>query len=154
MTDQVLIVAAKPAAKAPAEVVTSLRFTPIVASTEKQALDLLERQSFRLIVVSGTRPWQRLRHAAERKQPATRVVQLPEGNGDQAALRSLILRSLEPRRAKRTADERDRLLSTILESFTSTFGTVRLSQDSVNITSNRPADSATVTMTSRSSGSR
>ena len=64
MTDQVLIVAAKPAAKAPAEIITSLRFAPIVASTEKQALDLLARQNFRLIVVSGTRTWQGVREAA------------------------------------------------------------------------------------------
>src|SRR4029077_9520519 len=125
MTDQVLIVAAKPAAKAPAEIITSLRFTPIVASTERQALDLLERQSFRLIVVSATRPWQRLRDAAERKQPATRVLQLPKGNGDHAELRSIIRRSLEPR---------DRLLSTILESFTSTLDLREVMRRIVSVT--------------------
>jgi PAS domain S-box-containing protein len=122
MTNEVLIVAAKPAAKAPAEVIASLRFTPIVANTEKQALDLLARQTFRLIVVSGARLWQRLRDAAERKQPATRLLQLPDVNGDDAALRLLIVRSLEPpvRAAIRSSDERYRFLSGILESFTAT----------------------------------
>jgi PAS domain S-box-containing protein len=122
MTNEVLIVASKPAAKAPAEIVTSLRFTPIIASTEKRALELLARQNFRLIVISGSRPRQRLRDAAERKQPAARVLQLPDGNGDRAALRSLILRNLEPasRRGTRGSEERYRFLSTILESFTAT----------------------------------
>ena len=122
MTNEVLIVASKPAAKAPAEIITALRFTPIIASTEKQALELLKQQNFRLIVISGSKPWQRLRDAAERKQPATRVLQLPDGNGDRAALRSLIRRNLEPasHRGARGSEERYRSLSTILESFTAT----------------------------------
>src|SRR5438477_8437013 len=130
MSNQVLIAAAKPAAKAPAEIIASLDFAPVVATTEKQALDLLERQSFRLIVVSGTRSWQRLRDAAERKRPATRVLQLPGGNGDNASLRALIQRSLEPRGAKQRADRR----LSILESFSSTLDLREVMRRMVDLT--------------------
>src|SRR2546428_3569737 len=121
MTNQVLIVAARPAAKAPAEIVTSLRFTPVIAESEQEALDLLDRQPFRLIAVSGRSGWQRLREAAERKQPMARVLELPEGNGpDRMALRSLIVRNLDPahRPPGFRQEERYRSLATILEAFT------------------------------------
>ena len=121
MTNQVLIVAARPAAKAPAEVVTSLRFTPVIAESEQEALDLLDRQPFRLIAVSGSSGWQRLRDAAERKQPMARVLELPEGNGaDRTALRSLIVRHLDPahRPPRFRHEERYRSMATILEAFT------------------------------------
>ena len=121
MTNQVLIVAARPAAKAPAEIVTSLRFTPVIAESEQEALDLLDRQPFRLIAVSGSSGWQRLRDAAERKQPMARVLELPEGNGaDRTALRSLIVRHLDPahRPPRFRHEERYRSMATILEAFT------------------------------------
>src|SRR5438105_1232434 len=130
MSNQVLIVAAKPAAKAPAEIVASLDFAPVVATTEKQALDLLERQSFRLIVVRGMRSWQRLRDAAERKRPVTRVLQLPADNGDNAVLRTLIQRSLEPRGPKQPGDRR----LSILESFSSTLDLREVMRRIVNLT--------------------
>jgi len=77
MSDQVLIVATEPAAKTPAEVATSLRFTPVIAGSEQEALDLLSQSTFSLIAVSGGPVSRRLRDAAERTQPAARVLGLP-----------------------------------------------------------------------------
>ena len=78
MSNQVLIVASEAAAKAPAEVAASLSFTPIVTASEQEALDLLGRQTFSVIAVGGGDGWQRVRDEAERKQPAARVLELPE----------------------------------------------------------------------------
>src|SRR5438045_3388741 len=75
MSDQVLIVAAEPAARTPVDVATSLKFTPVVATSEQEAIALLDERAFTLIAVSGgTATWQRLRDAAEQKQPMARVL--------------------------------------------------------------------------------
>ncbi|HEX8171286.1 MAG TPA: ATP-binding protein [Thermoanaerobaculia bacterium] len=124
MLNQVLIVAAEQAAQTPAEVVRSLRFTPVVAGSEQEAVELLDRERFRLIAVSGNSAWQRLREAAESKQPMTRVLELPEpATGDDTLIRRLIVRYLAPASSERSrfsTEERYRFLSTILESFTAT----------------------------------
>jgi PAS domain S-box-containing protein len=126
MLNQVLIVAGENAARTPAEVARSLQFTPVVAGSEQEAVDLLDRHRFRLIAVSGKAAWQRLHDAAERRQPLTRVLELPEssdGDGDDTAVRRLMVRYLAPAssdRARFTEEERYRFLSTILESFTGT----------------------------------
>ena len=73
MSNQILIVASETVAKAPAEVASALSFTPMVAASEQEALDLLDRHTFSLIAVSRGHAWQRLRAEAERKQPAARV---------------------------------------------------------------------------------
>ena len=123
MLNQVLIVAAEDAARTPAEVARSLRFTPIVAGTEAEAIELLERERFRLIAVSGNSAWERLRIAAENQQPMTRVLELPAQPAEDEAVRRLMVRYLAPassERARFTAEERYRFLSGILESFTGT----------------------------------
>jgi two-component system phosphate regulon sensor histidine kinase PhoR len=123
MLNQVLIVAGETAARTPADVVRSLRFTPVVASNEDEAVELLERHRFRLIAVSGKAACQRLRVAAEGKQPATRVLELPDVDGDDTAVRRMMVRYLAPAssdRARFTTEERYRFLSSILESFTGT----------------------------------
>jgi two-component system phosphate regulon sensor histidine kinase PhoR len=123
MLDQVLIVAGESAARTPAEVARSLRFAPVVTGSEPEAVALLERQRFRLIAVSGNAAWQRLRDAAESKQPMTRVLELPEPDGDDGAVRRLMVRYLAPATsdgARFTTEERYRFLSSILESFTGT----------------------------------
>jgi PAS domain S-box-containing protein len=119
MSEHVLIVATEPVAKAPAEIATSLRFTPVVTSSEQEALDLLNRHDFALIAVSGRPIWQRLREEAERKQPAARVLELPENGSDDADVRRLMIPYLD-RRARPLSEERYRFLSRILESFTGT----------------------------------
>src|SRR6185436_7626143 len=119
MPNNVLIVASDPAAKAPAEVAAALSFTPVVASTEQEALALLDRENFTLIAVSGASASPRLREEAERKQPMARLLELPEARGEE--LRSLMVRYLDRRAPQRfAAEERYRFLSTILESFTTT----------------------------------
>ncbi len=120
MSDHVLIVAAGPAARTPVEVATSLSFTPVVAASEQEAIDLLDQRTFTLIAVSGSNAtWHRLREVAERKQPMARVLELPEVNGDEGAVRSLMVRYLDRRRAGGSfAEERYRFLSSLLESFT------------------------------------
>lgn len=120
MSDQVLIVASEPAAKTPAEVVSSLRFTPVIAGSEEEALDLLDQSSFSLIAVSGMPASRRLRDAAERTQPSARLLVLTGHDGDN--IRSLMVRYLGPRpiSAPAASDGRYRLLSRILESFTAT----------------------------------
>jgi PAS domain S-box-containing protein len=123
MLNQVLIVAGETAARKPAEVVRALRFTPVVAKSEEEAVGLLDQHRFRLIAVSGNSAWQRLRDAAESKQPMTRVLELPEPDGDDTAVRRLMVRYLAPAssdRAQFTTEERYRFLSSILESFTGT----------------------------------
>jgi PAS domain S-box-containing protein len=123
MLNQVLIVAGESAAQTPAEVARSLRFTPVVAATEQEAVELIGRENFRLIAVSGSSAWQRLRDAAESKQPMTRVLELPERIADDTVVRRLMVRYLAPAssdRARFTAEERYRFLSDILETFTGT----------------------------------
>src|SRR5947208_1220758 len=120
MSEQILIVAAETVAKAPAEVASSLCFTPVVTSSEEEAVDLLDRENFTLIAVSGRPAWQRLRDEAERKQPRARVLELPESGSDDAAMRRLMIRYLD-RRERPLLDapaERYQFLSRILESFT------------------------------------
>jgi PAS domain S-box-containing protein len=123
MPNQVLIVAGESAARTPAEVARSLRFTPVVTGSEQEAVDLLDQHRFRLIAVSGKSAWQRLRDAAESKQPMTRVLELPEASGDDTVVRRLMVRYLAPAssdRARFDTEERYRFLSSILESFTGT----------------------------------
>jgi len=124
MSNQVLIVASDAAAKAPAEVAASLSFTPVVAASEQEALDLIDRQTFSLIAVSGGDGWQRFRDEAERKQPSARVLELPDGDGDgdDGAVRRLMIRYLDRRSRPQhfNSEERYRFLSSILESFTAT----------------------------------
>src|SRR5262245_146180 len=119
MSDQILIVAAEPVAKVPAEVATSFSFTPVVTSSEQEALDLLDRHDFTLIAVSGRPAWQRLRAEAERRQPAARVLELPEHGSDDAGLRQLMIPFLN-RRRRPMSEERYQFLSRILETFTGT----------------------------------
>src|SRR2546428_11703145 len=119
MSDQVLIVGTEPAAKTPAEIATSLRFTPVIAGSEEEALGLLDQESFSLIAVSGVPVSRRLRHAAERTQPAARVPQLPRGDGKDT-VRKLMVRYLGPRSAATHTTAKDPLLSRVLESFTAT----------------------------------
>ncbi|HYU24464.1 MAG TPA: PAS domain-containing protein, partial [Thermoanaerobaculia bacterium] len=132
MSNNVLIVATDPAAKAPAEVATELSFTPVVAGSEQEALALLDRENFALIAVSGgSSPL--LRAEAERKQPMARLLELPESHGEE--LRTLMVRYLD-RRAPRhfAAEERYRFLSTILESFTTTLELKEVLRRMVTIT--------------------
>jgi PAS domain S-box-containing protein len=123
MLDQVLIVAGENAARTPADVARSLRFNPVVAGSEQEAVDLLDREHFRLIAVIGNAACQRLRGVAESKQPMARVLELPDLPNDDAAVRKLMLRYLAPAssdRARFTTEERYRFLSNILEAFTGT----------------------------------
>src|SRR5205823_2405189 len=119
MAEQILIVAAGPVAKTPAEVASSFSFTPVVTASEQEAMDLLNRQNFSLIAVSGRPIWQRLRDEAERKQPTVRVVELPEHGSDDADVRRLMMPYLN-RRRRTLSEERYQFLSQILESFTGT----------------------------------
>src|SRR5258708_30351675 len=106
MSDQVLIVAAETAARTPADVARSLSFTPIVATSEQEAIALLDEQAFTLIAVSGgTATWQRLRDVAERKQPMARVLELPDANGDAPPPPNLMLRYLPRPRSTQTFSE-------------------------------------------------
>jgi PAS domain S-box-containing protein len=123
MPNQVLIVAAEPAAKTPAEVASSLSYRPVIAGTEQEALDLLDAQDFQLIAVSGSSTWQRLRDVAERKQPMARVLELPDGGSDESAIRHLLVRYLDRAQSDRRpsfSEERYRFLTSMLESLTST----------------------------------
>ncbi len=119
MSEQILIVAAEPVAKAPAAVASSLSFTPVVTASEQEAVDLLDRHNFTLIAVSGRPAWQRLRDEAERRQPTARVLELPEHGSDDADLRRLMIPYLN-RRRRTLSEERYQFLSQILESFTGT----------------------------------
>ena len=122
MPNQVLIVAGDAAARASAEVARSLHFTAVVAQTEEEAIRLLDQQPFSFIAVSGNAASERLRQLAQTRQPAARVLELPDGNGDDTAVRRLMLRHLGRRGddLRFSTEERFRFLSTILESFTAT----------------------------------
>jgi len=123
MPHQVLIVAAEPAARTPARVVQSLRFEPIIAATEEEALALIDARPFSLVAVGDEGAWQRLRELVESRQPMTRVLRLPEGNGDDTAVRRLLTRYLDPHvgvEQPRMSEKRYGFLSHVLESFTST----------------------------------
>ena len=122
MLNQVLIVAPGAAARTPAEVARSLQFTPVIAGDEEEAVHLLDREAFTLITVSGASAWRRVSAAAASKQPMTRVVELTDLAGDDAAIRRLMIRYLEPLPPPRryASEERYRFLSSILESFTGT----------------------------------
>src|SRR5215212_4651353 len=123
MSNQVLIVAAESAARTPAEIARSLHFTPVVASSEQEAFELMDQQRFTLIAVSGSFAWQRLRDVAESKQPMARVLELPEPNGGDDSIRRLLTRYLDRPavgNAPRFSEDRYRFLSHILESFTAT----------------------------------
>ena len=122
MLNQVLIVAGESAARMPAEVARSLQFTAVIAGSEEEAVRLLDDHVFRLIAVSGKSAWQRVRDAAETKQPMARVLELPETNGDDTAVRRLMVRYLDRRQDQGSyaTEDRYRFLSTILESFTAT----------------------------------
>lgn len=123
MPNQVLIVAAEHAARMPAEVARSLQFIPVITGSEQEAVELLDRQHFRLIAVSGAAMWRRLRDAAESKQPMARVLELPDLAHDDLVIRNLMRRYLEPAapdRASFSSEDRYRFLSGILESFTGT----------------------------------
>jgi PAS domain S-box-containing protein len=122
MSNQVLIVAADRAARAPAEIARSLQFTPVVVRSEEEAAELLGRQRFRLVAVSGAETWQRVREIAEAKQPMVRVLELPEPNGEDITIRRLMVRYLDRSNDQRPrlAEDRYRFLSSVLESFTGT----------------------------------
>src|SRR5205807_2122519 len=136
MSDQVLIVAAETAARTPADVARSLTFTPVVATSEQEAIALLDHGPFTLIAVSGgTATWQRLRDVAERKQPMARVLELPEANGDDGAIRSLMVRYLpRPRSTQTFFEARYRFLANLLESFTSSLELREVQRRIVTIT--------------------
>jgi hypothetical protein len=93
MSNQVLIVASEVAARTPADVAASLSFTPVVTASEEEALALLDREAFALIAITAGDAWQHLRAEAERRQPAALLLELPEVNGDQGALRRLAPKS-------------------------------------------------------------
>jgi len=120
MSDHVLIIAAEPAARTPVEVATALSFTPVVAGSEQEAIELFDGNNFALIAVSGAQASQRLRDEAERKQPMARVLEIP-GNGDGVEIRTLLIRYLDRRKPLTAqADQRYRFLASLLEDFTST----------------------------------
>ncbi|HEX8619159.1 MAG TPA: ATP-binding protein [Thermoanaerobaculia bacterium] len=123
MLDQVLIVAAETAARMAADVARSLRFDPIVARTAEEAIELLDRERFHLIAVSGSAVAQRLRAVVDSKQLTARVVELPDPPDDETAIRNSLVRYLAPASSDRTrfsTEERYRFLSSILEAFTGT----------------------------------
>src|SRR5437764_4980875 len=121
MSNQVLIVAADRAARAPAEIARSLQLTPVVVRSEEEAADLLGRQHSTLVAVSGADAWQRVRDIAEAKQPMVRVLELPDHqSGEDTMVRRLMVRyldrSTEPRH--RFSEEHYRFLTNVIESFT------------------------------------
>jgi PAS domain S-box-containing protein len=123
MSNQVLIVAADRAARAPAEIARSLQLTPVVVRSEEEAADLLGRQHFTLVAVSGADAWQRVRDIAEAKQPMVRVLELPEHqSGEDTMVRRLMVRYLDRSTDQRPrfSEERYRFLTEVIESFTGT----------------------------------
>lgn len=137
MPNQVLIVAGESAARASAEIARSLHFTPVVAASEEEAVRLLDEHDFSLIAVSGAPVSRRLREIAETKQPAARILELPEPNGDDTAIRRLMLRYLGRRGeedAHFSSEQRYRFLSTVLESFTATLDLREVVRRIVSIT--------------------
>src|ERR1051326_4765331 len=122
MLNQVLIVATEPVARTPARIAQSLSFNPVVAASEEEAIALLDAQPFSLVAVGDDAIWQRMREVVEARQPMTRVLRLPESNGDPAAVRQLLTRYLEPPHLaeEHFSEERYQFLSHVLESFTTT----------------------------------
>src|SRR6185369_15884045 len=115
MPNQVLIVATEPVARTPADVARALEFTPVIVASEDEAISLLDRQPFTLIAIAGSAAAQRLRDAAESKQPMARVLEIPEDNGvDDNSVRRLMERYLDrrsPARPHFSAEDRYRFLS-------------------------------------------
>src|SRR5260370_1412419 len=137
MSNQVLIVAAEVVARKPAEIARSLDCTPVIAGSADEALTLLDDHRFSLIAVSGNAAWQRLRDAAESKQPMARVLELPEPDSDDAVLRQMMIRYLDrPAAGERPifTEERYRFLSGMLESFTTTLDLREVLRRIVNVT--------------------
>ena len=122
MSNQVLIVAADRAARAPAEIVRSMQLTPVIVRSEEEAADLLGRERFTLVAVSGSDAWRRVREIAEEKQPMVRVLELPDHNGEDSMVRRLMVRYLDRGTEARAplTEDRYRFLSNVLEAFTST----------------------------------
>jgi two-component system, OmpR family, phosphate regulon sensor histidine kinase PhoR len=137
MSNQVLIVAAEHAARTPAEVARALRFIPVVTGSEQEAVELLDQHPFRLIAVSSASNWRKLRDAAESKQPMARILELPDLTHDDAMIRNLMVRYLDPpapERVRFNAEDRYRFLSGILESFTGTLELREVLRRIVNVT--------------------
>jgi PAS domain S-box-containing protein len=124
MSNQVLIVAGESAARTPARVALSLRLDPVIATTEEEALALIDAHPFSLVAVGDEALWQRMREIIEARRPMTRVLRLPEGNGgDDTAVRRLLTRYLDPHtktEPHQFSEKRYQFLSQVLESFTST----------------------------------
>ncbi|HSP15541.1 MAG TPA: GAF domain-containing protein [Thermoanaerobaculia bacterium] len=122
MPNHVLIVAGETAARASAEVARSLQFTPVIASSEEEALELLDQERFSLIAVSGAPASRKLRDKAGVKQPTARLLELPNGDNSASTIRRLMLRYLGRRGedVRIQVEERYRFLSAVLESFTAT----------------------------------
>src|SRR5512132_2627241 len=114
MSEHLLIVAGDAAARASSEVARSLQFTPVVARSEEEAMRLLDQQPFSVIAVMGDDAGRRLRDLAAAKQPAARVFELPESNGEDTAVRRVTLHHLRSSTAAPhfSIEERYRLLST------------------------------------------
>ncbi len=137
MPNQVLIVAPETIARTSARVARSLRFEPVVAPTEDEAVALIGQQLFSLIAVSEERGSQRVREAAEQKEPRPRVVVLPEEASDEGAVRRLLTRYLDPSvtiERPRLSEERYRTLIRILESFAATLEVREIVRRIVTIT--------------------
>src|SRR4030081_541281 len=117
MPDQVLIVAGDAAARASAEAARSLQFTPVVATSEEDAVRLLDQQPFCVIALTNDPAGVRLRQHAEAQPARARVLELPDGNGDDTAVRRAMLRHLGARAqgSHFSAEERYRFLGAILE---------------------------------------
>ena len=122
MSNQVLIVATEPVARTPASVALALRLEPVIASTEEEAIALIDAQSFSLVAVGDDATWQRMREVVEARQPTARVLRLPEPNVDPSAVRRLLTRYMEPaqRETMHFSEARYHFLARILESFTAT----------------------------------
>jgi PAS domain S-box-containing protein len=123
MPDHVLIVAPESASRTPAEAARSLRFHPLVAGSERDALALITREQFRMIAVDSGMISASLRAVIEERQPLATFVELPHHDADAVELRALMIHHLAPEPADQTRfhiEERYRFLSSILESFTAT----------------------------------
>jgi len=121
MSNQVLIVAAESVARTPASVARSLRLDPVIASTEEEALALIDSQPFSLVAVSDDAMWQRVREVVEARQPMTRVLRLPDANGDDSAVRKLLTRYVGPASRENNpqfSEARYEFLAHVLETFT------------------------------------
>ena len=124
MPNHVLIVATENAARASADVARSLHFTPVVAKSSDEALSLLEERPFSLIAVDDENTLQRVRAAAETKQPMTRVLRSAGRNGGDERGAAADDRYLDPHLTSERPslhEERYRFLAGVLESFASTW---------------------------------